>query len=297
MKITPYIASLLPSFGKDRVIEDCRICAAEIKEFTLPAYEAAVPLLGKWKYKSERLDAQFDVFKRLVKGGGQPIVVIEKALKSAMVHLEEIEGRINKTYNEDVAGAGLTYLKANLLQLVELIGFVSKYARRFLLYVYICETAEIEGAGESLADSLSPAEIEWVTANFISFCSAINTVNGKPNEMTTALDNIPDIIVTADNEHSLGETIGESKLDPFQLKLIPTWLNPIYHIGMFVAEWQADRYKVAKEELKLLQLKKLNLEKMSEGKPDAAVQKEIQYMGSRIQTLNYKIEKMEKAYA
>lgn len=91
--------------------------------------------------------------------------------------------------------------------------------------------------------------------------------------------------------------MGSAKVDPFQMDLIPIWLNPIYHIGMFVSEWQADRYKAAKEEVRLLQLRKLNLEKTIEKKPDAKIQHEIEYLSNRVQGMNFKIEKMEKDYA
>ena len=81
------------------------------------------------------------------------------------------------------------------------------------------------------------------------------------------------------------------------MRFIPVWLNPIYHIGMRIAEWQAKRYKSAKEELSLLQLRKLNLERVSAGKPDAKIQSEIKYLEARIQGLNFDIDEMEKKYA
>jgi ABC-type phosphate transport system auxiliary subunit len=72
------------------------------------------------------------------------------------------------------------------------------------------------------------------------------------------------------------------------------WLNPVYHVGMLVAEWQAARYKAAQEELRTLQLRKLNLEKKLEGKSDAKIEQQISYMQKRVDDLEYKIVKMEK---
>ena len=166
-----------------------------------------------------------------------------------------------------------------------------------MIYIYICETSVFEESDTTLVDSFSKAEIEWINHNFIAFCAAFNITSGKPQQVEKQFSNIPDIVVTGDNAHTLGATIGEDKIDPFQMSLIPIWMNPIYHIGMFVAEWQSDRYKAAKEEVRLIQLRKLNLEKLSEGKPDAKIQKEIAYMETRIQGLNFKLAKMEKANA
>lgn len=294
MKTQSYLASLLPSFAKDQVLEDIRLTRTELEDITLPAYEHALPLLKSYDYKSKALDADMAQFKRTVTASsGGFVTVVNKALKTALENLDEVEAMVTKTYSEEIAGAGVTYLKANLLQLVETIGFVSKYARKYLVYIYVCETAEFEDGDTVVSESITKAEQEWLRANFLSFCTALNVVSTPRASFKKSIDDIPDIVVTNDNAHSLGATVGEHKIDPFQMRLIPVWLNPIYHIGMFVAEWQANRYKAAQEELKLLQLRKLNLERVSDGKPDARVQKEIKYMESRVQSLNYKIAKME----
>ena len=297
MRILNFIASLLPSFKRESVIEDMRLTRAELVEHTLPAYATAVSLLKNWKFKSKILEKQLDIFGRMVKGKGNPITVINDSFKDILENLDYVESVIDKTFNEEIAGSGLTYKATNLVQMSEAFAFTSKFARKFLIYVYVCETASYDETDSGLADSITPAEIQWIDANFISFCTAFNVVSGKPQQVQKQLSEIPDIIVTKDNEHTLAATMGESKIDPFQMNLIPIWMNPIYHVGMFVAEWQADRYKAAKEEVKLLQLRKLNLEKVSEGKPDAHIQKEITYMESRIQGINYKLQKMETANA
>jgi len=298
MKIMNFIASLLPSFGKDRIIEDARLTRNEIKEFTEPSYAAAVPLLKDWKFQSDVMKEKIEIFNRMVKkNGGNIIVTIHSSFKDILENLDNVQQLVDKTFNEEVAGNGMTYLKANLLQFVECVSFVSKYSREFLIYVYICETAQYENSGSSLAENLSPAEVEWLNANFISFCTALNVASGKPQTIQKQIENIPDIVVTEENAKTLGSTIGNDKIDPFQMNLIPIAMNPIYHARLFVAEWQADRYKQAKEEVKLLQLRKLNLEKLAAGKPDAHVQKEIDYFETRIQGIKFKIAKMEKDYA
>lgn len=298
MKILQFVQSLLPTFSKDKALDDLRITHTEIKEFTIPAYDSAVKFMDKWDFKSEVITGMFDQFKRIVKGanGDNPVITIHKSFKNILENHEQIENAIAKTYSEDEAGAGLSYKKANLLQFSECLAFVSKYARKFLVFIYVHETAQYENGGTSIADSLTKAEVLWIEANFVNFCTVLNIVSGNPSMIKRQLEDIPDIIVTEENAGTLGSTIGENKVDPFQMKFIPTWLNPIYHVGMFVAEWQAERYKEAKEELKLLQLRKLNLEKINadKDKPDAALQKEITYMETRIKSVSYKIDKMEK---
>ena len=63
---------------------------------------------------------------------------------------------------------------------------------------------------------------------------------------------------------------------------------------MAVAEWQAERYNQAVDELELVRLRRMRLEKQVTGQSDAALEKEIDYMERRIQGLEAKIAKMEK---
>jgi hypothetical protein len=298
MKISNYLVSLLPSFHRNTVLEDCKITKTELKEATIPAYTTAVQLLHNWKFKSDIIQKHQDSFRRLVKTPHSKniVVAIHDSLNQIVENLTDVEDLIGKTFSEEVAGGGLTYAKANLLQFVEATAFVSKYARKFLLYVYILESNELEGNETGLKDAMAPAEIKWIGDNFMSFCVAFKAVSMGTNNVKKLIDGVPDILVTRENASTLPSTVGENKLDPFNMRFIPTWMNPIYHIGMLVAEWQADRYKAAKEELKLLQMRKMNLEKLHEKKPDAHLQKQIAYMEGRVQGLNYKIDKMEKAY-
>ena len=88
-----------------------------------------------------------------------------------------------------------------------------------------------------------------------------------------------------------------NKIDPFQMRFIPAWLNIIYHVRLGIAEWQVGRYNAAKEELKVIQLRKLHLERLRDGKADAAIEKEIAYLEERAQKLNYKLRQMEESAA
>lgn len=297
MDMQKLIHSLLPSMKKDQVTEDCRITKAEITEFTQPAYKLADALLQRHKFQSVELNQMFSVFSRNVKHSSNDnlVSVIYKSFKQIVSNLDDVNDLVEKTYQQELSGSGLTYFKANLLQYVEAVAFVSKYSRKFLNYVYIMETKEYPDGGVDLSEALTPAEIKWIEANFLNFCTAFNAVTSDSGALMKKINDVPDIVITEDNKHGLESTFGKDKLDPFKLGIIPIWMNPIYHIGMFVAEWQFSRAKAAKEELKMLQLRKLNLESLIDGKkPDAALQKEITYTETRIQGLNYKINKLEE---
>lgn len=294
MELSKFFISLLPNFEKDRVLEDLRITKSELKEITMPAYEHAMVFMKSWKFKSPQLESFQDSFDRLVKGQGNFIVVLSKGLPNVLGCLEELEDQIGRSYNEDVATQGLTYAKGQLLQAVEAAGFVTKFARKLLDYAYICEAQQFPDSGIALADALTKAQQEWIVGNFVHFCTAFSALSGQPADMRKKLADIPDVVVTQDNLQTLPHSVGANKIDPLKMGLIPVWMNPIYHVRMRVTEWQVSRYHAAKEDLKLLQLRKLHLKQLSEGKNDVRLVNEIKYMEGRIQDLEYKIKKLEE---
>ena len=297
MKISEFLRKLLPSFGRDKIIEDCRLTRAEIEETLKPMYGQAAVFLKTWSFKSEEMQDRIDTWKGLVKSnGGNIIVTIDRGLPIMAENLTSIEELIKSSIGDEIVSAGLTYKKAQLIQFVATVQFVSRFLVQFLNYVYVCETAQEEQGGTTIREAISPAEKQWIEDNFISFCTAFNVVTEKPEEVKKKLSEVPDIVITEDNQQTLPKTMGQSKLDPLQMNFIGTW-GLQYGLGLLLAEWQASRYKQAKETLKLVQLRKLNLEQVHGGKPNPKVQKEIEYLEARAKDLQYKIKMLEEKYA
>ena len=71
--------------------------------------------------------------------------------------------------------------------------------------------------------------------------------------------------------------------------------SPIYHVGLLVAEMQANRYKRAKELKSILELRKLNLIQSRTGTADTGVERELEILQSRIDSLDEKIRKTEES--
>ena len=294
MKLDAFAKSLLPNFSKDRVDEDIRITLDELKNSTIPAYKDAANYMRDWKFNNPIIINNIKVFNELVKKRkGNLVVCVYAALENAEANLKLVRDMIGRSYADDIVGTGLTYYKANLLQFTEVAHFVSRYARRYLNYLFVAETSMLPDQ-PTVEDTLAPADVDWIAVNFANFCLAINVVNREARAMSLSTNIVPDIVITDENATTVEQTMGSDKVDPLQMGFIPVVLNPCYHIGMALAEWQTNRYHAAKQEVKVLQLRRMNLENLVAGKPNPQVQKQIEYAESRIQGYLREIDKLEK---
>jgi hypothetical protein len=302
MKIDQFFKSLLPSFSRDTVLEDCRITTGEIKETVKPAFDEGVKLMKNWKFKSPDVEMLGKTFSSLVqKTHGNMIVTIEQKIPTILENLAEVEDLIKSTYADEVAAGGITYLKAQLLQFVEAASFFAKYSRALLNFIYVHESApfikESDEQYDAVQESLIPFEVAYIQNNMSSFCVALNALSGAGGDIKKQLSEIPDIVITDDNAKTLPSSVGMAKLDPLKFGFIPVFMNPIYHIRIGIAEWQVEQYKLAQRELQMLQMRKLNLEKLQAGQPNPVLQQKLGETERAIHGMKTKIAKMEKDYA
>jgi hypothetical protein len=300
MKIDKFVKSLVPMLEKDEILGEIIKIKAELEKETIPAYSrVALPLLKSWKFKSEQMEIKIGSFNSLInKKSGNIINTIDSLLPEVLRNLIDVEHLAEQVFTPTTAASGLTFMKAQLLQYVEFSGFVARYARRFLIYTFVMETASAQDDAElNVADAMAPADYDWIDQNFVNFVTALNVCAGTDGDVKKKMEAIPDIQITEDNVHTVPETVGMNRVDPLKMGFVSVVLNPFFHFGMRIAEMQVRRYNAAREELKLVQLQKLNLEKISQGKPDASVQKQIMYAEERIKRLNADITRMEQKYA
>jgi hypothetical protein len=70
--------------------------------------------------------------------------------------------------------------------------------------------------------------------------------------------------------------------------------NPIYHVRLAIAEWQAAKYHEAVEEQKSLELRLMHLKKQRSGQQDAALEKMIDVQEKRMLVITNEIIEMER---
>lgn len=295
MSFITYIKSFLPQFSKDRVAELARINQTEIDTLVIPSYKEAEAGLKTRDFKSKSIKDFSNTFKQNVgiASGDNIVTAIRKAMENVSKNNKYISDKTEETFESEVVIAGVTVLKANLIRLLELNSFLTRYSMRFLNYLYILETEAVNADPRYTKDSLSMGEIAWLEKSFLDFCFALRVCSKSDKEVTKLIANIPDVVL-GEGAEAVIQTLGESKVDPFNTKSLSGFTNsPIFHVRLIVAQYQANRYKEQKELKKILELRLLNLQNSQAGNPSAATEKEINYIQSRVDRISEDLRQAE----
>lgn len=302
MKVINFLKSLLPNFAKQTVLEDIRTTRVILTAITIPAYQESMRIFGNRKLTNPSLLQDWEIYRRNVKGtsGSNTITAIEKSFKQMLTTLDHVEKLVEKDYNDDIEGMGVTYYKAAVLQMVESIAFAAEYANKYLNYVLVVESAALSDSGDAVDEigaSIVPAEVRYISDRFQDFCTVMDTLSKPTDKIKADFEAIPDLTVTETGDRVVAQSVGLSKLDPFRQGFVPLAMNPIYHVRMKVAEYQHYRYEKAKAEKEVLELRKLRMERLIAGKKDPAIEKQIEYTQGRIDELAGQLRKVEGQYA
>lgn len=295
MNLVDYVKGLFPTFKKTDVIESCNLTKQMLTEHTLKSYSAASVVFKDIGFKSVKNKEFVSIYNKEVERVTDKTFVssITKILENTIDLLDHISGISKSEFSNTETSAVLTYRKSVYLRTIQAAEFVNGYSKVLLNYIYFLETKELDSSTNS---KLLPVEIKYLEDNYLSFCKACSSLKTNKTEYDRSIKKIPDATISDLTEQTFPSTIGYAELDPMNLRGIDATWNPFYFIGKLVATHQANVYKESQSTLEILQLRKLNLEKLIGNTPDPKLQKEIEYMQDRIDTLKFKIRDMEEQY-
>jgi hypothetical protein len=288
------LLSLLPFFQRDTVLEDLRITRNELAVLIKLYGKEAVTVFKAGRFTSKEVQLLQDLYNRGVTGRtGKPNLIHDIAEKLENLHrnLDVVEDLIEKSLEKDIVRDGLTAKKATLIKASEYAGFCSNYAADLLNYIYLMETPGDEKVGE-----ITPVIVKDLTENASNFARLLSILGQPEKGFLKMLDNLPEVILNPKTAQSLMAVYGEAKLNPFAGQLTKGFQGwPIYYARLAVAEWQTRRYKANQDRVKMLELRRLDLELQQKQDPNPKVQQEIGYLNNRIESLRYDMKKMEES--
>ncbi len=298
MSILSYINSLVRNIGKEDVFEDIRITRKEISGKLIPLFKDADTFFKTHKLINEKninLNNQFmtvvgkrDKYKNMFD-------YINDKLPTVLINLDYISSELDKSLESQLVSRSMTYRRAMLIKSLDLISFASNYSFKLLKFVYYFEDKNLESSDYNDL-SMPPVLIKAILSNITIYARIIKTFSVKPDEFVNQVSGLKDIVI--DEKTAAVLDAAKDSSDSLNLdSLNPVGFdgNPIFHFRLMIAEWQANRYKLNQETKQYLELKLLNLKLQDEGKNDPKIQREIEYVANRINSLEYKIAKAEKS--
>lgn len=304
-----YLKTLLPVFGKKDVADDLDALRTKLLDTTIPKYEKTTETFsGRYNFSSE-YGKDFNLFFDKASKFNYKTNSVQGILDVMVNVLHTIpffQRNIASFYNPSHANTqtGTNYLaaktislvKANLLQYLEMMNFAEEYSRRHLVVLVTAETNL--NLGQPELNHIRPYELEYLKQNRDAYMKALNACAMPSSKIEAEFSKIPDVTVDETNESLLESTLGGENIDPFGFNFIPIRFNPIYHVRMMIADWQADRLHAAKEEAKYVEFKLLQLRRKLDGEPEnTIIAKDVEYSKDRLNKLYTKIAEEEAKYA
>lgn len=288
-----YVRRLVPSFKKNSVLSGIETTRHAIVEVNLPIYLNAGELFGLEKIQSKESKDWISEFDKRV-GGGGAVKATAEILQNTVQILDFLSVDGKKVFSDVEANVGLTYQKATYIRLLEAAEFVSEYSLKWLNMIVVFETAGADGT--SSRGQITPIDKKYLEDNYDAYLSALLVLSKTVKDIEKGVHNLPDAIITELTESTFPTTLGQGKIDPFNMRQFTAAVNPFYFFGMMVVEYQAKVYKRKKAEKELLELRLLNLKRIMEKNPDAGLQKEIEITADRVGDLDFDIRKKEKEW-
>lgn len=284
------MSKLLPSFGKRTLTGEIDQISDKLKSFSIPAYKG----LDNKAFTSDTSKYFEGLYSKQVKRGDMYKDILQ-SLEKCLELSEYLNDQVETKFNDDITRASLTAYMVNTLKLIQVIDFISDYARRLCRYLITTEINKSNGAASEKHD-VPRAEVKFIDEYKYSFFDALKVINAPLKEVKDKLEAIPSVVVTPDNFDMVGEAVGKGNIDPLALNFISTRFNPALFFGTKVARYQANKYKQAKLDLQEIQCKILKLKAMRNSKPDAKLDKQIEYYENLNNKVHAEIEDMEEDY-
>lgn len=300
MNLMSFIKSLVPHIAKNDVLEDIRITKQELESSTIPVAAQAAEHFKISKMKSSGAKALVNIFYRnygLARQGSTTSIATEISdkLKVVLENLIFIEKEFEQNASSDIIADGITAKKAIMLRALDQITFISRFTMDFFTVIYHDEAND---ANNDVEDNVSVPKIvlDRVDRNTAMYAGLLSVYGDKNFAFEKRFASIPEVLLSDKTQDAVAATYGERNVDPYQAPYILGFVgNPIYHVRLLIAEWQADRYKSMKDKKKMLEMRLMHLQLLQENKNDAKLEQEIAYIQSRIDKYEYSMAKMEKS--
>lgn len=294
MSIINYLSSLMPVFGRDRILEDLRLVRTEMLEAHPAIKEVAKVLNGSFKSKeAQELQRTFSNLQTGARPSENVIVFLARTIPTLVENIETIERLVKSEFQDTVATQGMDLRQLNLVQISDALNFTSRYARYAVNFIVRKEfeatatAKKVEFEPEDL-----PFELELIDKGIVPFGTVLRYFTRDTKQLLEALATIPEMSAKDVNYKELSRTIGERKLEPFPLSVNNFSWSPFYRIRMSITEARDARYRETKAQITAMQTQLLRLQQAQAGRANTGLERDIAYLNKMIATHAKELEEL-----
>lgn len=295
--IFDFINGLLPGLKKESILEDLRVSLDSYDKNLTPVLDK-ITALHKDKFKSQNARDLNDAFNRAYKGAikGRPnmLLTLKEASSNIRVNADFVVKCLEEILESNVIPDGITSRKATMIRLAKQITFLVEYSLDLMNVILTNEAIHLNSELQESMEVSKGAMIR-VEKNLIRFAYAVADFSKKPDDFVKLYKKMKDIYVGGSNSKNAAAAASEIEIDPYDSRLVHNVAyNPIYHVRMAIAGWQARRYQNAKEKKKLLELRVLQLKAEYDNKKDPKILNEINYTQNRVDKIDRELHEVDE---
>ena len=230
---------------------------------------------------------------RKSKGIDAYMTISLRSIKNARELLTLLENKVNNELPDVLYVDGITYQKATILRLIELLDFTADYASRQLCY-YVAVESNTTALGKSATDlPYTKAEESGILTYQNSFFKTLELFYQSPKDILRTLTRIPEVMLTGDERSDL-PSAKSSDLDPLTLGVIPMVSSLFLWVGEIQVDREIARYERAKKERRDVEMRIEVLKQHRNGQVDARTESILDGYTRELTLLRDKIETLER---
>lgn len=298
MNILEYVKTIKKRFTKTDVNAAIDTISAELTNITIPLLTDSAAWLVKDDtvalstfYRNERDSLMSDFSKSGYLRKSNPLAMLTQSLNNTVNVLSFVKAHLAKQVGDDMSAESVTIAESNALQLVDLAAFVSQYTRVWFDVVLSAEANNRNQVVEK--QGLTQAVMVYLGDNRANFGNAVSILATPVDKIEKLFANIPEVVIAEVNPKAIMGTLGNDRVDPLQLNLVQSKWDPIWFISVIHSDFAASRYKTAKEEAAVIELRIARLKKQIEQKDDPRLAQIIERRQGQLDTLRGKMKRME----
>lgn len=283
-------------FKKEDIVQNVEQTYKELDNFVIPAAIEMAKTFSSFEVKDANVVRfQNDLQRALDNRRLNIFSLLNINAVNAHTLANELEKMVEKNFNDITNDASLSFVKANVLQLVGYLDFYSRYIQKLFNYILNAENTQVD-PNDTIQNSLSKGEIDFIERNWLFFLSIAKLLGTKADVIVNLINKIPDAEITVDNADLAEKVATTNKVDPLRLGLVPPRNLVTFHIGMYFVKRQVRKYSEAKAQHEQILLRIKKLKRDYDNDPNPVLADRIEFLGNRINQLSAEIAEMEKGY-